>query len=388
MNMCWGWPSAISTALSCDRAIVVKLPISEGGTSWMKSWIQSSLSGISKYTLTLLACISMLLAAAGCGGKTADLPASEGKNGNNGAVAAVKTKPDQLTTVKMALPSKNMSYLPIFVAQKKGFYKNVNLDVNLEYVKGGVLALRGLQTGEYSIISTLPESVITGIAEGANVKMIGTLDDKSMYSIFVSKDIKSPGDLKGKSAASNVPGNGTDIQLQYWLKKNGLEPNKDVRLINAGENAGRLQALQTGQASVTILSQPTDLKAEELGFTRLSLMRDELKTYNHNMIAANGDVIKNTPELVYAFMSAQAEAVKFIKDSANREEALQIAMAELGMNKADAEKSFDFVLPALADKGKINIEGMKWAIDTVKETGALAKEISVDQVVDERFYAK
>lgn len=354
----------------------------------MKSLIQNSLRGTAKYTLTLLACTSMLLMAAGCGSQTTDLPASEGKSGSPGAATVVKTKPDQLTTIKMALPSKNMSYLPIFVAQKKGFYKNFNLEVNLEYVKGGVLALRGLQTGEYPIISTLPESVITGVAEGANVKMIGTLDDKSMYSIFVSKDIKSPSDLKGKSAASNVPGNGTDIQLQYWLKKNGLEPNRDVRLINAGENASRLQALQTGQASVTILSQPTDLKAEELGFTRLSLMRDELKTYNHNMIAVNGDVIKNTPEVVYAFMAAQAEAVKFIKDSANREEALQIAMSELEMTKTNAEKSFDFVLPALADKGKINIEGMKWAIDTVKETGALTKELSVDKVVDERFYAK
>ncbi|MBP1155823.1 MULTISPECIES: ABC transporter substrate-binding protein [unclassified Paenibacillus] len=354
----------------------------------MKSLIQNSLRGTSKLMLTLLACTSLILTAAGCGSQTADLPASEGKSGSPEAAEAVKIKPDQLTTIKMGLPSKNMSYLPIYVAQKKGFYKNVNLEVNLEYVKGGVLALRGLQTGEYPIISTLPESVITGVAEGANVKMIGTLDDKSMYSIFVSKDIKSPSDLKGKSAASNVPGNGTDIQLQYWLKKNGLVPNEDVRLINAGENAGRLQALQTGQASVTILSQPTDLKAEELGFTRLSLMRDELKTYNHNMIAVNGDVVKNTPEVVYAFMSAHAEAVKFIKDSANREEALQIAMSELGMKKADAEKSFDFVLPALADKGKMNIEGMKWAIDTVKETGALSKEISVDKVVDERFYAK
>ncbi|WP_141334448.1 ABC transporter substrate-binding protein [Paenibacillus sp. tmac-D7] len=350
--------------------------------------LKSSLKGAAKHSLKLIACTLLLLAVVGCGGKAANVPAAEGNAGGQGAPAAVKMKPDQLTTIKMALPSKNMSYLPIYVAQKKEFYKKNNLEINLEYVKGGVLALRGLQTGEYPIISSLPESIITGVAEGANVKLIGTLDDKSMYSIFVAKDIKKPEDLKGKSAASNVPGNGTDIQLQYWLKKNGLEPNKDVRLINSGENAGRLQALQTGQASVTILSQPTDLKADELGFVRLSLMRDELTTYNHNMLAANGDLIKDKPEVVYAFMAGQAEAVKYIKDSANREEVLAIAMAELGMSKAEAEKSLDFVLPGLADKGKMNIEGMKWAIDTVKATGALSKDVSLDKVVDERFYAK
>lgn len=358
----------------------------------MKSLVTSTLKGVfagkAKHTLKLVACTTLILAAAGCGSKAVETPASGGSAGGQTATAAVKLKPDQMTTIKMALPSKNMSYLPIFVAQKKGFYKKNNLEINLEYVKGGVLALRGLQTGEYPIISSLPESIITGVAEGANVKLIGTLDDKSMYSIFVTKDIKKPEDLKGKSAASNVPGNGTDIQLQYWLKKNGLEPNKDVRLINSGENAGRLQALQTGQAAVTILSQPTDLKAMELGFVRLSLMRDELLTYNHNMLAANGDLIKDKPEVLYAFMSAHAEAVKYIKDPANREEVLAIAMEQLDMNKADAEKSLDFVLPGLADKGKMNIEGVKWAIDTVKATGALAKDVSLEKVVDERFYAK
>lgn len=351
------------------------------------SFPKNPLRGASKRMLTLFACTTLFLAVAGCGGKAADAPAKGGDAGARGT-AAVKTMPDQLTTIKMGLPSKNMSYLPIYVAQKKGFYKKYNLEVKLDYVKGGVLALRGLQTNDYSIISTLPESVITGVSEGANVKLIGTLDDKSMYSIYVAKEIKSPKDLKGKAAASNVPGNGTDIQLQYWLKKNGLEPNKDVNIINSGENAGRLQALQTGQAAVTILSQPTDLKADELGFTKLSLMRDELKTYNHNMLAANGDIIKNKPEIVYAFMAGQAEAVKFIKDPANREEILNIAMAELEMSKANAEKSLDFVMPGLADKGKMNIEGMKWAIDTVKATGALAKEVSLDKMVDERFYAK
>ena len=58
------------------------------------------------------------------------------------------------------------------------------------------------------------------------------------------------------------------------------------------------------------------------------------------------------------------------------------------MNKQDAEKSLDFVMPGLADKGKMNMEGMKWAVDTVKATGALAKEVSLDKIVDERFYAK
>ncbi|OMP66861.1 ABC transporter substrate-binding protein [Domibacillus epiphyticus] len=325
----------------------------------------------------------ILIGLMGCT-QQADVSTSESEVSKN----AGKKMPAEIEQVHIGLPSKqNMSYIPFLVADKKGIYKKYNLDVKFTYVQGGVLALRGLQTGDFDLISSLPESVITGVAEGANVKIIGTLDNQSMYSIYVSKDIQKISDLKGNNAAGMVTGNGTNIQLEYWLKKKGFVPNKDVRIVNAGDNAERLLALQQGQASVTILSPPTDLKADELGLKRY-LMRDELKTYNHNMISANGNLIKTKPEVIYAFMSAHSEAVKYVKNETNRDEIISIIMNDMQMSKSNAEKSFDFVLPALADKGKMNIEGVEWAIDTVKEAEISDKDVTIDQLIDERFYAE
>lgn len=281
----------------------------------------------------------------------------------------------------MGLPSSNASYLPLFVADKKGFFQDRNLKVEFTKVQGGVTAIRGLQTNDFQVISSLPESVITGVAQGADVKMIGTLDDQSMYSIYTTQDINSPEDLRGEVVATNRTGNGTDIQLRWWLKKNGLDPDKDVRIIEAGENSTRLQSLITGQAKLTILSQPTDLKAETSGMKKLAVMRDELKTYNHNMLMANGDFLKKQPEVAKAFVEAIGEGTEYAKNPDNREEMVQLIIDELQMEKQDAEKSFDFVLPALADKAKINREGVQWAIDTTKETGMLKEDISTDQLI-------
>ncbi|OES44725.1 ABC transporter substrate-binding protein [Domibacillus iocasae] len=292
------------------------------------------------------------------------------------------------TAIQMGLPSSNASYLPLFVADKKGFFQERNLTVTFTKVQGGVTALRGLQTNDFQIISSLPESVITGVAQGADVKMIGTLDDESMYSIYTTKDINSPEDLKGEVVATNRTGNGTDIQLRWWLKNNGLEPDKDVRIIEAGENSTRLQSLITGQAKLTILSQPTDLKAETSGMKKMALMRDELKTYNHNMLMANGEFLKNQPEAAKAFVEAVGEATEYAKKPENRDEMVQVIMDELQMEKQDAEKSFDFVLPALADKAEINREGVQWAIDTTKETGMLKEDVSMDQLIYESASAK
>lgn len=304
--------------------------------------------------------------------------------GNSQPSSKTNTKDisDKETIIKIGLSSSNASYLPLFVAKEQKFFQKRGIDVEFSQVQGGVTALRGLQTGDFQIISSLPESIITGVAQGANIKIIGTLDNQSMYSIYSTQDIQSPQDLKGKVIATNRPGNGTDIQLRWWLKKNGLDPNKDVRIIEAGTNSTRLQALISGQAKLTILSQPTDLKAEAAGLKKLALMRDELKNYNHNMLIANGDFLKNQPKAVKDFMSAVGEATEYVKNPKNRDEMIQLLMDELKMKKEDAEKSFDFVLPSLADKGKVSIEGLKWAIDLTKQAGTTERNVSVDQLID------
>src|SRR5690606_38064293 len=99
-------------------------------------------------------------------GNTPDAPAAGGSapEAKTEREETVKTMPDSLTEVKLGLPSRsNTSYLPIYVALEKGFYKDRNLDVNLTYVQGGVLAMRGLLTDDFHLISTLPESVITAL---------------------------------------------------------------------------------------------------------------------------------------------------------------------------------------------------------------------------------
>jgi NitT/TauT family transport system substrate-binding protein len=47
-----------------------------------------------------------------------------------------------------------------------------------------------------------------------------------------------------------------------------------------------------------------------------------------------------------------------------------------------------FLLPALADQGKINLDGLEWAIKMVKETGVIKKEVAIKNLVDESFYVK
>lgn len=299
-----------------------------------------------------------------------------------------KTMPDQVQKVKIATVSNTIDFLPWYVAQEKGFFKKYNLDVTMDAVDGGVTALRGLQTGDFQFIASLPESLITSVAEGANVQIIGTLSEKTLFSVFVRPEIKSVEDLKGKAVAVLQPGNGVDIIMRWWLKQHGLEPDKDVRIVSAGGTPARLTALINNQVQATLLQPPNDLKGEEAGMKRFSDLSKELKNYNQDVISANGDVIKNQPEVAKAFMAATADAIAFIKDPTNRDETIQIGMKSLGTNEEVTTKSLDYVMESIPDKAKLNDEGIEWAIDAVREVGILKNNVEIKDVVNENFYAK
>lgn len=340
---------------------------------------------IKKKVVTIFLFILMVLVPilSGCSTKAANLNSQPTASGQE-----QKSKPDKLTPIKVAIVSNTTSFLPLYVADKKGIFEKYNLKVNLSKIEGGVLALRGLQAGDFQFIASLAESTMTSVAEGANMKIIGSLSNQTLYSVFVSPEIKSIEDLKGKAAAVLQPGNGVDIVMRWWLKKHGLEPDKDIRMISAGATPARLAALRNGQVQVTILQPPNDINGEQAGMKRLVNLSDELNSYNHTVITTSGPVIQNQPEVARAFMAATAEAIAFIKDPANRKEAIQIGIDDLGNDEEITTKSLDFIIKSFPVDAKINVEGIKWAINAVKESGSIKNDLQLEKVIDERFYAK
>jgi len=347
----------------------------------------------------ILMMVSMLLIAAGC---------SQSNNSNsNGSTPAPATqqpaagqsdgqKKDPSGDLKLSSLTKlnvgsaaltTQDITVVFVGIDKGIYKKYNLDVNVQGVEGGVVALRGLQAGTFDVTFGLPENVISGVSQGADMKIIGATMAESMFSMFVGKDIEKVEDLKGKKAAVLQPNNGTDIQTRWWLKKHGLEPDKDITIISAGATPARFAALKTGQVALAPIAAPTDVEAEKEGYKRIANIRDEIPGINHDVIATTGKMIREKPEVLKAFMAATAEAIAFVKDPKNFDEVVKIGMRDLGFNEEVTSKGLEFCLPGIPDGAKFNKAGIEWSIQASKDVGILDAKFTIDQVIDESFYA-
>jgi NitT/TauT family transport system substrate-binding protein len=311
-------------------------------------------------------------------------------SGTTGAEAPNNSKkmPDQMTKVKVAYNALNIDTLPWHVAEKKGIFKKYNLEVEFSTVDGATTALRGLQSGDYHFLMSLPEPFIVGATEGSTVKLIGALVNQTMYNVYLTPDVQNIEELKGKNAAGLGSGSGTDFLIAWLLKKHGLQADKDVRILTAGGGSSRVQALKSNQAQLTLLSPPSDQAADAAGLKRIGALRDELKNYNHDPISANSKFLKEKPEVARAFIAATSEAIDFVKNESNRKEVTEIGTKALDIKEDSFSKSLDFALPAYADKAKLNHDGLKIAIDILKENGSLKKDITIEEFTDERYYAE
>jgi ABC-type nitrate/sulfonate/bicarbonate transport system substrate-binding protein len=126
---------------------------------------------------------------------------------------------------------------------------------------------QAFEAGAIDLASGSANGVIFGAAEGVTAKMIASISRESSrgfsttFYVKENSSIKSVSDLKGKTVGINVYGSGIYYPLVLLLRKNGLDPEKDIKLVETGF-PGSEDAIRTGRVDVGVLNQPFAARAE------------------------------------------------------------------------------------------------------------------------------
>jgi NitT/TauT family transport system substrate-binding protein len=141
-------------------------------------------------------------------------------------------------------------YLPLTIAERKGYFKEEGLNVTINDFAGGAKSLEGLIGGSLDIVAGAYEHTIRMQNKGQDIVGICNLGRFPGIVIAVRKDvvgeIKSMADMKGRRIGVTAPGSSTALMFQYALLKNGLKTD-DASLISIGAGAGALAAIKSGQ---------------------------------------------------------------------------------------------------------------------------------------------
>ncbi len=327
--------------------------------------------------------LAALFIAAACGGGGG--PTSPAPSGAGSPTAATKAT-CQPQNLKIAVPvtPPNVVHLPPYVAQELGYFKDENLTVELVRFEGGVGALRSMVAGGVDLAGTSSEPLVTAIAQGVEVRAIGTYSPAISQVFAVSAAIKTSADLKGKKIGIQEPGGFADALSRAYLKKNNIDA-KDVSFVTT-TTAARVQQLAAGNVDTGILhvDQILGLQKTAPQIHVLANMWEVLPDYQYAVYAAPASQVGS--DKYECVMRALTRANRAMYDSAQRAKVLDMAVRETKAERAIVEAAFKTLEQAKAwpqNDGlpRKNIEG---TVQSLVENKQIDKAPKYEDIVDLR----
>lgn len=149
--------------------------------------------------------------------------------------------------LKIAYSSADASNTVWFTALDAGFYRKYGLDVELIFIQSSTLSVSTVVSGDVQVANASGGAVASAAASGANLVMTACYVNTLPYELIVQESVKSPADLKGKSVGISRVGSASDVAARVLIKGLGLEPVKDVPILQVGGPSERAAAFRTGR---------------------------------------------------------------------------------------------------------------------------------------------
>lgn len=202
---------------------------------------------------------------------------------------------------------------PIWVVQERGFLKKQGLNAEVISITASPIALQALLAGELDVIVTSVTTLVNSRLAGADVVMILGMVPTFVDHIISLSSITRIEQLKGKVGGVNRLGSTSDLGLRLALRRLGVDPEKDAKIVTAGGNPERFAALSKGVVQFTIMPEPFVREAEKLGFRDLLDIGSLKIPFWWNAVLTRESIIKSKRQTILKFSRAMMEAVHYIK---------------------------------------------------------------------------
>jgi len=229
----------------------------------------------------------------------------------------------------------------------------------------------GTQLAQVVIAGSIPIAVMGGAylsaaVRGADLVMIATHMDKLPYTLIVKPSLKRVEDLKGTRLAISRFGSSSDAGLRLALQKLGVNPEKEVTIVQVGGQTERFAALKANTVDGTVVIPPLSGAAQRLGYNALINMNKLGIPYPQEGVVVSRQFLASRRDMVTRFLKAYIEGVKELKN--DKEFAIGVLAKYLRMDRKKdreaLEDSFqEVIIEQMLKVPGINLEAIKVGLD-------------------------
>ncbi|MET0644499.1 MAG: ABC transporter substrate-binding protein [Candidatus Binatia bacterium] len=235
---------------------------------------------------------------------------------------------------------------PFWIINDAGYFKQEGLDSNLVYIAASSTMAQAMLAGEVAISTANSQAVVDTGLQGGDLVAVGAIVNFVALYVIAAPEIKSVQDLRGKPVGVSRFGATTDFAIQMFLKKYGLEPVRDVPIIQIGGLPELAAALSNRSIYAAAMSYPMGLVAQQAGMKMLANLAKEEIPFLHQGLTTTGRFMRERRAHAKAFVRAYGRAVHFMHT--RKEESKSIVsrytkVTDPAMLEGTMQYAYDFV---------------------------------------------
>jgi ABC-type nitrate/sulfonate/bicarbonate transport system substrate-binding protein len=289
-----------------------------------------------------------------------------------------------LEHLRVGYPSPSANFYPMFATKEAGVLEKYGFDTEMVYVQG-------VQLIQVHVAGQLDFSTVSGLVflqasvEGSDLTLLASSNDSQPMKLMVQPGITSPKDLKGKTIAVTRFGSLTDLLLRPVLKNWGLEPQKDVTLLQIGRLPDMVAAIAQKKLDGGVISFPSSLQAEKMGIKTLLDFADSGLDIPSTTVVASRKYANSHRDIVLRFLKAYIEGTRRLLT--DRELGIRALRKYGGVSDRELlATTYDlFTTRYIKKVPKINPKSVEMALNLLAEGNPKAKGRKAEEFMDTSF---
>ena len=199
---------------------------------------------------------------------------------------------------------------PAWVAQDLELFTKHGLQHSLNYL-AATTAIQAIVGGTEEI-GLVGNQGIDVALEGADTVYIANTASRFIFRLYGDPSIRTVADLKGKTIAATQPAASTDYASRMLLRRFGLVPDKDVKILYAGSSPALLTTLKAGNAAAGLMNAPVIFQAQELGFKQILNVTELNIPFIFVGVVTTRKILQQKPDAISRYLRGYTEAISVI----------------------------------------------------------------------------
>jgi NitT/TauT family transport system substrate-binding protein len=270
------------------------------------------------------------------------------------------------------------------IAKDRGLFAKYGLVSEIVYIPGGTTNIQVLVSGSLDMSQLSGAPGVAANLEGADIVYILGLLDKLNYQLVTRPEVKNVEQLKGKKFGVSRFGSSADFGLRALLKRLGVDPVKDVTILQIGDEPARVAAIKSGNIEGTVVNAPFGSEAETL---KLNVIADSVKMeipfFNTGLLGSKRYLDKQEGK-VLNFLRAYLESIKILKTERDYSVKALAQFTRVSNLKA-IQEGYDYFNNQLQPVPYPSLEAMQAVVAQIAETNPKARNVDVKNYVSDRY---